>query len=167
MRKLFVVLAKLVGFLLIYWTLANFMQVGFMIWVAAKEPDPAEAAKVLIGLAGILVYIALSFVMVWLFLAKTDWLANKLKIGADDMAGEVKEDAVLRVGVRLIGIYVTVFAVPTFVGALLELPESAGGWQALSTWSKILPTAIQLALGLVLTLKATAVVDRIAPPRRP
>lgn len=171
MRRLFLVLAKLVGLLQLYWALVGFMQMATIFAVFARG-ESSQVNQVLISLIGVVVYFALSLGMAWLLLARTEWLADKLRIQDDGQAEELGKHPVLLVGIKLIGIYVTVHAIPSFVRVLLESRQIWEGQVDWYMWNKIVPTALELGLGLFLALKSDIVVDIITgkkeltqPPR--
>ena len=157
MKRHFLVLAKLVGLLQVYWTLANFMQVGFTLSLLGQSSSPHHSQSV-VSLIGIATYVVLSFGMAWLLLAQTEWLANILRIQDKIEPEGLCSQPVLLVGVQLIGVFVTVHAIPSLVRALMEVlryHDEPIGWD---TWIKIVPTTLQLGLGLFLALGSRRVV---------
>lgn len=160
MRRLFLVLAKLVGLLQVYWAFVNFMQIGFAISMMIRS-EPTEVGQVLSGLIGVVLYFSLSLGMAWLLLARTDWIADKLKIRDEGESAVPPDDVILRTGVKLIGLYVTVYAIPGFAKAILESRLFIAWQVGIHFWTKILPAAIQLAIGLFFTFKSSKVLEWI------
>jgi len=160
MRKLFLTLAKLMGLLLIYRALVNFMQIGFAIGMLIRS-EPTQIEQVAAGLVGLTLYVALSLAMAWVLLMKTDWLANKLRVEEDGTSLRLPDRSVLVTGTQLIGLFVLVNAIPSLARALLE---ARGIWReqvSVHVWSKIIPAALQAALGLWFAMRPSRVVDII------
>lgn len=158
MRRLFLVLTKLVGLLQVYWAFVNFMQIGFAISMMIHS-EPTQIGQLLFGLIGVVLYFCLSLGMAWLLLARTDWIADKLKISDEGESGIPQDDVILRTGVKLIGLYVTVYAIPELAKALLESQVFISWQVGIHFWTKILPAAIQLGLGLFFTFKSSKVLE--------
>ncbi len=108
MRNLFLVLAKLAGLFQIYRVCVVAIHTGLMIATTPqRDALPATLeSHLLLGLVGV----GLPFFMAWLLLTRTEWLANKLKIGKEGLSEELKDDVVLRTGTKLIGLYAAVTA---------------------------------------------------------
>jgi hypothetical protein len=159
MRRLFIVLAKLVGLLQLYWALVNFMQIGATTGMLLAQTHRISSEQAIWGLSGFAVYMILSFGMAWLLLARTNWLADMLKIGPHTEPVDLKEDVLLRTGVKLIGLYVTVYAIPNFAKALLDYRAYMAISFNRGFWTSVLPSALQLALGLVLIFMSAKVVE--------
>lgn len=157
MRRLFVVLAKLVGLLQLYWSLINLMQIGFTLSMVGRA-DASEFGRVLVSLLGIVVYFALCLVMVWVLLARTEWLADKLRVVDGAEMERLDGLPVLLVGVKLIGVYMTVHAIPSLARALLDASRIWQGQAGLHPWNKTIPAVLQLGLGLFLAMKSARVV---------
>ena len=158
MRRLFLVLAKLVGLLQLYWAFVNFMQIGFAVTMMLRSVPVGQAVS---GLIGIVLYFCLSLGMAWMLLARTDWIADKLKILDEGESGILKDDVILRTGAQLIGLYVTVHAIPGFARAILDSRIFLSWHVGIHFWTKIIPAAIQLALGLFFTFKSRKVLEMI------
>lgn len=177
MRRLFIVLAKLFGLVQIYWTLTYFVQIGFLMGRIVRIPYPS-LGQMVVEVIGVIVYTALSAGMAWLLITKTDWLADKLKIGSETVESEgIKEDILLRCGVKLIGLFVTVYAIPALIRALLQsgifgtvdygVTSQAFSRIAWSFLDSVLAPALQLALGLFLALKSAMVIKWITKQSKP
>ena len=177
MRRLFIVLAKLLGLLQIYWALVYFVQLGFWLGRLVRVPSPSLGQMVL-EVVGIIVYTALSIGMAWLLIAKTDWLADKLKIDTEtEESTDLKEDVILRCGVKFIGLFVAIYAVPAIVRALLRsgifgifdhgITSPAFSMVIWDFLDVVLAPALQLALGLFLALKSTKVVEMMTKRSKP
>ena len=158
MKRLFLVLAKLVGLFQVYWALVNFMQIGFTLSMIGRS-ESTHFGQIVASLAGIVTYFVLSLGMAWLLLARTEWLADKLKIQDEAEIEGLDKRHILLVGVKLIGVYVTVYAIPSLARELLVSQRLWEGQIGLQVWSKIIPAALQLGLGLYLALKSETVVE--------
>ena len=151
-------LAKLVWLLQLYWAFVNFIQIGFSITMMLRSVPVGQAVS---GLIGIVLYFCLSLGMAWMLLARTDWIADKLKIQDEGESGILKDDVILRTGAKLIGLYVTVHAIPGFARAILDSRIFVSWHVGIHFWTKIIPAAIQLGLGLFFTFKSSKVLDLI------
>ena len=103
MRRLFIVLAKIIGLLQVYWGLTYFFSIVIFIrnmgQMASSGAD-SSMSQVL----GILLYAVLAFGTAWLLLFKTEWLADKIKVESDNELPSLSQDVVLNVGVKIIGL---------------------------------------------------------------
>jgi hypothetical protein len=161
MRRLFLVLAKLVGLLQLYWALAGFIQIGPIFTMLHAPSGPIQVEQILTNLIGIVLYFALSLGMAWLLLARTEWLADRLKVQDEGGVDGLDKHPMLLVGVKLIGVYVTVLAIPSLARALLNSWQILAGQIGLRVWHGIIPSALQLGIGLFLALKSDKVVEII------
>jgi hypothetical protein len=109
----------------------------------------------------------LSLGMAWLLLARTEWLADKLKIQDEARIENLDKHPILLVGVKLIGVYVAVRAIPSLARAMLDARHIWEGQVGLQLWNKIIPAALQLGLGLFLALRSEKVVDIITNRKQP
>lgn len=166
MRKLFLVLAKLVGLLQVYWALVNFMQIGFTLSMIGRS-ESTHTGQIVVSLIGIGAYFILSLGMAWLLLARTEWLADRVRIQDETDIQGLDKHPVLLAGVKLIGVYVTVYAIPSLVHALLDSQRLWEGQIGLQVWNKIIPAALQLGLGLFLALRSEKVVEVITKNKEP
>jgi MFS family permease len=159
MRRLFIVFAKLLGVLQIYWSIAYLSSILVFASSVAKMGD-SEPWQALMHYSGFLVYAALTIVFAWLFLARTTWLADKLKIPKDDDLPALSKDALLNAGIKLIGIYVLAKAIPSLVQGIATASAYRGLWDRAPSviWTTILPPVLQVIVGLLLTIRTSFVV---------
>ena len=160
MRRQFLVLAKLVGLLQLYWALDNFMRIGFTLSMIGRS-EPTQIGQIAVSLIGIATYFALSLGMAGLLLARTEWLADKLKMADEPEIEGLDQPSVLLVGVTLIGVYVTVNAIPSLSRVLLDARHVWDGQFGLQLCNKIIPATLQLGLGLFLAMKSEKAVALI------
>lgn len=166
MKPLFLVLAKLTGLLHLYWTLSLLLQMAMMFSTVGQIGSMEIGAQTIFAL-GFLLYSALAIWIAWILLARTDWLAGKLGI-QDSVAIEIPAPAtLLLVGVQLIGIYVTVNAIPGLVRALIYLRTIAAHFRLFDVLSNLVSPLILLLLGLTLALRAPRVVALISRQENP
>jgi hypothetical protein len=163
MRNLFLVLAKLFGLLQLYYALIGFMQtVSILLLMRAEVPR-----QFYVSLVDAILLLAISMGMAWLLLARTEWLANLLKIREEEESVILDKEAMLLVGVKLIGVYVTVRAIPALT-SLMQLREVGWIWErrsVASDWrvlSAIISALLELGLGVLLMLQSSRVVGMIA-----
>jgi len=167
MRKMFLVAAKLLGLMQLYSMLMSslpFLAVS-MNYAETYHPSPIQ---VLLGGASALVWTIFYGWFAWLLLFRTDWLADRLKIRdepGDDRAFD--RQAVLPLGVTLIGLYVVIHALPSLITAIMRIqsewidrfPEKQRG--------QLVSVIIQLLLGVWFTFGANQVVSIITRRERP
>ena len=153
MRRIFIVLAKLIGLLQIYWGL-TYVATITLLFGQISRMDASEAGQFFIQLVGILVYGFLAFGMAWLLLARTEWLADRLGIQADEHPIVLSEDIALQAGMKLVGVYFFVRAVPAVVRSILQA-SSSGLWgrHSVSIWTTMVPNVLQVVLALLLLIR--------------
>ncbi len=156
MRRLFLVLAKLMGLFQLYQTIySGYILISFL----------AEHLKENLDLASTLCmvcYIVLLLPITWILLFRTEWLADRLGIQDDGEIGGPEKFPVLLVGVKLIGVYITAYAIPSLV---TELPSTLAVLknpnEGTLLWHAIIPAVLQVVIGLFLALKSDYVVKII------
>ena len=162
MRRIFIVLAKLIGLLQIYWGLTYLSSIALFIGQMARM-ESSEFGQLAIQMGGILGFALLAFGMAWVLLARTEWLADKLKIHADDELPALSDDVVLRAGIKLVGVYILANAIPGLIKAISEA-SAYGLWEGRLTaiWTKITPSVLQVALGLFLAIRTERILSLLA-----
>ncbi len=167
MKRLFIVVAKLLGLMQLSQMVIVPLQIaplfGFFAESGAKDAD-AVAVR-LWALCGFLAYFLLSGALAWVLLARTEWLANRCRI--PDSGGEKVPGAetLLRLGTVVVGVYVTVHALPQLGREMSSLffyfPHMGAMGSANRLLMDALPAAIELALGLYLALRSDHVIRLI------
>ena len=166
MKQLFFVFAKLLGLFQLYTALTSAMQWVSMLTMIARS-EPAPFAGMLLGAAGVLIFLAVAFAAAWILIAKTDWLAAKVGIRDDAPVAGLAQVPALVVGISLIGIFVTVQSLPDVLRLLLTRNMWGTGAPAF-IWPQVLPAVLQVALGLFLALQPGRVAARVTrEPRLP
>ena len=162
MRRLFIVLAKLIGLLQIYWGLTYLSSISLFIGQMARM-ESSEASQIAIQIGGILGFAVLAFGMAWLLLTRTQWIADKLRIEADDQLPVLSDDVVLNAGIKVVGVYILAGAIPGLIKSVSEA-SAWGLWDGRLTaiWTKILPSVLQVALALLLTIRTNFVLNLLA-----
>ena len=161
MRQLFIVVAKLLGFLQLYWSIALLGQIGVAVYMLTAQSSPLAHSTVKWGLAGFGAYFLLMLALAWILLAKTDRLADMLGITNEPGPSIISETILLSTGIRLIGLYVVVMAAPAIIKAFLDLQGTYHS-MGISSWSSVIRSGLELSLGCILALKADSVIPYIA-----
>jgi hypothetical protein len=164
-RRLFIVLAKLLGLMQIFWSIAYVCSLIFFLQqVATLHLQGADDGSELLQSAVVALGAALSFGIAWLLLSRTDWLADRLGIEPETGPTEIKEEVLLSTGVRLIGIYVAIQAIPGLVRVIAQEWFKRGAIEHFTAFlaSRLLPDALKLALGLFLVVRTASVLSWMA-----
>ena len=122
MKQLFFVFAKLLGLFQLYTALLAAMQWVSMLTMIARS-ESAPFTGMLMGAAGLLVFLAVALAAAWILIEKTDWLAGKVGIRDDAPVAGLEQVPALVVGICLIGIFVTVQSLPGVVRLLFNDPK--------------------------------------------
>ena len=170
MKKLFLVFAKLLGLVQLYTALLTATQLVIMLGMLVKT-DPIPLRGILLGAAGMAVYLAVSLAIAWLTLVKTEWLAAKVGIQDDAPVAGLEHVPALLAGICLIGIFVTVESLPRLTRILIDVQRAWSYGPHQLIWGQMAPTLLQVLLGLILALKpgtvAALVVRKPAPAAAP
>lgn len=161
MKKLFLVFAKLLGMYQLYSALLGTLQLIAM--VAMSMHGVPNFAVFLLGLAGMLLYLVVSLAIAWVLIVQTEWLATKVGIRDDEPVPELAKVPALHVGICLIGVFVSIQAVPHISRVLMTFRNVWAHASPDLLWSQLLPSVLQLALGLFLALKPGSVARLLAP----
>jgi hypothetical protein len=161
MRKLFIVLAKLIGLLQFYWALINIVQLGIALSQMSSFTSVTEIKLYWVGLLGTGIYFVLATGMAWVLVFRTTWLADRLNIRDEGETGAISEGAVYRTGLKLIGVYVTAYAIPALAKAVLTHSLFVSGLLTVDCWSRILPPVLQLAVGVFIVIKTDKLIAHI------
>ncbi len=166
MKKLFLIFAKLLGLVQLYRAFMSAAQLAAML-VMISRTDPVPLRGILLGAGGMAVYLAISLVIAWVLLAKTEWLATKVGILDDAPVADLERVPALLVGICLIGTFVSVETLPRLARILIDLQRVWSHAPHQMVWSPLVPAALQLFLGLFLALKPAAVATLLAPKPAP
>ena len=174
MRRLFLVLAKLVGLMQAFQAFMVLIQVGSMVntalgFSAGRASDPSLYGYIM----GLFVSFPLSLGLAWLLLFRTEQVADFLRVGPDEPVPAFRRDVLLNAGVKLIGLYVAAEAIPSLARWLFEaryFTQRRPNFPL--TWTGILQPALALVVGVVLIAKTRQIVGLITrddwtPPDSP
>ena len=166
MRRLFIVLAKIIGLLQVYWGLTYFFSIVIFIRGMGRMTSNG-AGNYSSQIIGIILYAVLSFGMAWLLLFKAEWLADKLKIKSDDELPAVSHDVLLNAGVKLIGLYILAGAIPSLSRAIFEA-DTCGLWGGSSTvlLIQVIPAIIKVLLGFLFAIRTEFVLNLVSKGER-
>ena len=159
MKQLFIVLAKLMGLFMIYKVFLDAIQLGLLTSMTLE-------IKPLSLLIYSLLYLSLSVGSAWLLLARTDWIADKLKIQDGDKFKVPKASVILETGVKLIGLYISVYAIASFAKVIVNTNILSSCQIDIYFWKRTLLSAIQLILGLFLVLRSNRVLAWITTDKK-
>ncbi len=170
MKKLFFIFAKLLGLFQLYTALMGAMQI--IIMIALSRSDSTSHADLALGAAGLLLFLGVSIAIARILIVKTEWLAGKVGIRDEAPVEGLAHIPALQVGICLIGVLVTVQSLPQVARMALTYRNIWANISLDLLWPQLLPSVLQLALGLLLALKPRAIanwVDRspqsdAAPP---
>ena len=164
MKNLFLVFAKLLGLVLLYLVLiTSFQIIGLFFWALGDHPPvPQLAAGLLLSLLALFASLA----AVWILLVRTEWLAGKLNLNTEAPLGAFTPDSALVVGLTLIGVYLAVRSLSQIAATAVNLLHPGTQYPEFHVLRQFLPGLVQLAAGLLLSVKARAIAARLAPSPR-
>lgn len=173
MRHLFLVIAKLFGLFQIVWAVGHLASVTMVLATMGMGPESLFQHRVA-QLANTLGLAVFCFVMAWVLLFRTQWLADKLRIQEEAEPKRLRGIMLLRVGIKLIGLFLVVSAIPDAVRASFDWIWSVASlgnlrnfvrvfWLESTSgiWTRVLPALLQLGLGLFLSLRTEMVLSWI------
>jgi hypothetical protein len=164
MRRLFLVLAKLVGLTQAFRAFMNLIQMGSVVnALLGSSPAEASDASLYGSMVGVFVSFPLSLALAWLLLFRTEQVADFLRVGPDEPFPAFRRDVLLNVGVKMIGLYLAAEAIPSLARWLFEARYFAQRRPNFHiTWTGILQPALALVVGIVLIAKTRQIVALIA-----
>ncbi|MFH0963611.1 MAG: hypothetical protein V2A58_06325 [Planctomycetota bacterium] len=175
MRPLFIVAGKLLALVFILWAVSA---VGLLVHALTYLAQPpaedwtVRAMRVQVGASS--VHVILCVGMSYLLLFRTTWLSRVLHLQEETLpAGRLEHDNFLFSGMLLIGIYVTVVALPKLVAALsgyvLDSLTPSGSRRMLSNTSigNLTREVLSVVLGTICLLRPNWVMRLIARYSRP
>lgn len=167
MRNLFIVLAKVVGLLQISTTISYlYVLNGYLAEVGYSEDWLAGLCRHLGSIIGTCVNMGLILGFVWVLLFYTNWIADRLGLPEGEL--DVPEpSSFLRIGIKLLGIYVLVEAVPSFIWVMIEPRAFDPDQSAAHFWIRIVPTVLKFGFGLILVGKTTSIMELISRDAKP
>ena len=183
MRTLFIAVGKVFGLLQIYSGIAYITSMLPLIRVFNEPSSPtATTVRTFYGssftltVVSMICTLVLTFGVAWLLLFRAAWLADKLKVPDDEPKAPFEAEALLSVGIRLIGIFFVIQSAPQLIGHIGRTISRAHQIASLSDqmgsgmlqramfdeiWSSIVIEAVKLTLALFLVFKTNAIINRI------
>ena len=156
MRRVFVVFAKLLGLLQIYWGLSYLLSITFFM---RQMPDMEEFSPFF----GFALYCVLSFGIAWILLVRTEWLADRLAIKEEGPEFSLSADEALRVGMKIVGILLLSKSLPRLVQFGFELVVFGRlGSHMATRWMNVLPIILKIVFSLLLLIRTSFVIGLIA-----
>jgi len=164
MRRLFLVLAKLVGLLQAFRAFMVLIQVGSMVNELLGSSARAASDPSLYGyVMGLFVSFPLSIALAWLLLFRTEQVADFLRVGPDEPFPAFRRDVLLNAGVKLIGLYLAAEAIPSLARWIFEAHSLAQRRMPppFYPWASVFEPALALVVGIVLIAKTRQIVGLI------
>ncbi len=157
MKKIFVVLAKLLGLATFFFVVYFLLQVVMMLPMlfASWSDDPKNLALSLLGiLAPVLIALPFSFVLI----SKTEMLADRLGVGDDEGAAIISDSkGLFRIGLILMGVFFIVFNLPELIRMAIYSATLPPLVASSNDWTQVLSPALGLLFGLILAIKADVI----------
>ncbi len=171
MRRLFIVGAKLLGLLCLWWAIFMILQtISFSSMFFGGWPrDSYWVIGALLYGAGLLAYFVLAVCFAFILLFRTEWIADK--VGLDrhtELPGWPHERKLLSLGIVLLGFYVLAHAIPGVAKSSLSLLAEflrvwAPGYRDIATFFlhyviPVLRDVLEVAVGLLLILMPARII---------
>jgi hypothetical protein len=168
MRNLFIVLAKVVGLLQIP-TALNYSNFLFIFvaetintkasWqVRFKESYP----DIIVSIVGISLVLSLA----WVLLFRTTWITSRVGIPEGEMHLP-ERNPLLYIGIKLLGLFVLVGAVPGFLSVLINSRVFNPDTTVSYFLNRIFPIVLKLVFGFLLIIKTTKIMELISTDAKP
>ncbi|MCD6312043.1 MAG: hypothetical protein J7M11_06260 [Elusimicrobia bacterium] len=154
MRKLFIVVARLLGLQQLCSAIILTSMAAFQLSMIRHFPVSVKDSFGSLG--ALAVGAPLTLVVCWLLIIKTEWLADKFNINENDNLPFFDNDGVLKIGIKLMGIYIAVLAIPVLV-AKLHLYNNV-----VSVFATVLAVLFRMAIGFLLVSKTEKIIEYIS-----
>jgi hypothetical protein len=153
MRKLFIVLAKIVGLYQMYIGLAYFSST-LMLFKVAGTCSPGEGMSLIFAGVALFGFALLYFWFVRVLLIRTEWLADKIGIKSDDALPTLDKDTALTIGFKLIGIYIFIAALSTLARLVVDSTSYPSSMNINGyIWKYSIPTVMKSIVALILLIR--------------
>ena len=185
MRNVFIVIAKLIGLLQLYWGISYIaaLSLAFSHMKNSQLPTDISQGSVGMQVLPMMGFALLTFGLAYLLMFCTDGLARILGIKENQDSDELPINLILQAGVKLIGVYFVALAIPELFKSLSEwiftvrqYSSSTGNDSlyaqmfrtvaAQGFFSSIIPTLLKLALGIFLAVRTSTVIRQIAKDQK-
>jgi hypothetical protein len=157
MRALTIIGLKLIGLMTLFWMLVLLPQFfGSMLSGGGPRFGAGPPAAV--------VSIALSLAFAFLLLARTEWVADRLRVPAEPLQVSASPADLLRTGLIVFG----VFAIVNALGEIAHIAYAAA-WSADArrydwyNWGRLVATAIRLSLGWIVIAQSRRMAEKAFP----
>lgn len=124
MRRLFIVGAKIVGLVCLFWAITTALQfISYIVFsIRGLLDDSFFYVSTLIFIISVTAYLILSIWFSIVLLFRTEWLANKLKLEKDsDLPNWPELNTLLNLGIILAGLFILATAIPSLVRSTLTM----------------------------------------------
>jgi hypothetical protein len=165
MRVLFIVVSKVFGLVQAYSGLAYILtMLPFMRMLVNGSPDDNSAASMhttfygeslTLNAISISAMIVITFSVAWIMIFQAEWLADKLRIPATDTSAPFPVERLLGIGTKLIGLFILVQGIPSFINALIELRQMM--LFGSHTMASLIPPLLRIVIGVILVTKTDAI----------
>ncbi|NCD35404.1 MAG: hypothetical protein EOL87_18625 [Spartobacteria bacterium] len=185
MRNVFMVFAKLIGLLQLYWGISYIAALSLTFRHMQNSQLPTDISQ---GSAGMQVlpimgFALLTFGIAYLLMFCTDGLARMLGIKDNQDSDKLPIILTLQAGVKLIGVYLVALAIPEIFKSLSEwiftIRQYSSGTgddplyaqmfrtaAAQGFFSSIIPSILKLALGLFVAVRTSTVIRLITQDQK-
>ena len=144
MRNLFLVGAKLLGILGLYWAILIIPQIGFFLGANAQMNEGNFSGAWMFS--GILLYFLLAFAFGLILIFRTEKIADLLKIKESEVQEIMpKTDDMLRIGIILVGIFLLASAIPEFAKIIFRLTQTSMILRSYNS-SELISSILQICL---------------------
>ena len=159
MKTLFVVGAKLVGLLVLYWSIVAVPQVLGYIGMLLGDSEWIWQHGGIWWCVGLIAYLLLTLCLALALLFRTERVAGILGVADSELTPtSFSESSILRLGITLIGVYALVRGIPLFAKCALAVYGQRGPKaEDFQTW-ELVSAVVQIILGAALTFRP----DRVA-----
>ena len=160
MRNLFLVGAKLLGMLGLYWTILIIPQIGFLLGANAQMNEDNFSGAWMFS--GLLLYFLLSLAFGLILIFRTEKVADLLRIKkAEVQEIKPKTDDMLRIGIILVGIFLLASAIPKLTKTIFVMAQSLSGLMSIYS-SDLISSILQICLGEWLSFSSSKVIHIIS-----
>jgi hypothetical protein len=165
MKKLFIVAAKLIGLLALYWAIATLVQIGFAIpLVLNPVPDIAggsQNAGSAWWLAGTVLYGVITLVFSLLLMFRTESIATRLNVPDQEISGIPDDLRILKGGIILLGLYFFLFSIPSLTKTISTSAYYRYTWRDFRYMSQLVSGLLQLGLAVFVMKKPDVVLNML------
>ena len=185
MKNVFIVIAKLIGLLQLYWGISYIaaLSLSFSHMKNSQLPTDISQGSVGMQVLPMLGFALLTFGLAYLLIFCTDGLARILRVKENQDSDKLPINLILQAGVKLIGVYLVALTIPELFKSLSEwmftvrqYSSSAGDdllyaqmfrtAAAQGFFSSIIPIILKLALGVFVAVRTSTVIRLIAKDQK-